>query len=182
MKAKKAPFVSDRQQCNKDLDTTSAPDILPIADQCANSLEEVKQLFPDLHKAISQLAGTWSDFHVNDYADQVYELQQKTGKYENNVPLPIVQNQMNFKASSEGFVLQYQDFDEKAKIARTEPLKVQFCSGANGYFFRSDSNQFPIKFKSNKCIWIGNNGKWTAQRKLEFSKDFEKSVQRAGVQ
>lgn len=177
-----APKLTNRQQCIKGLEQEPSPEPLYMSQECAANLEEVKSLFPKQHKAMSQLAGTWGDFHVGDYEEQIYQRQQETGNYDNDLPLPIVQNRMNFKISNEGFSVQVQDFDKMGKLYRSEVLKVKLCSNGSGSFFlSSDSNQFPIQFKNDQCVWVGQNGKWSAQRKFKHPDAFDKSVSRPGL-
>lgn len=176
------PYISERIKCNKDLENAPVIQLPMQAEKCVKNLEQAKTLFPEKHKIISKLSGTWSDFHVRDHEDKVYERQQKTGLFDNDIPIQIVQNQLNVRISSEGFVIQTQDFDDRAKLSRSESLPAELCSGPSGFFFKSGETQVALQFKSEKCLWVGQNGKWSAQRKFEYANDFGKAVTRSGVQ
>lgn len=189
----KASKVSDlpvtaREKCIAGVGQSTPPQIGaadPLNIKCAKNAAEIRSLFPAQFKLIPSLQGHWSDNHVGDYEERVYRFQELApNNYMKNdqVPLLKIHHGIKIMASSEAFKIQTQDFDERAKLHRTEVMPAELCRGPEGFYFQTSTSSIPVKFQGPQCLWVAMNGIWTAQRVFpDVAVEFDQPVSRLGA-
>lgn len=172
-----------RELCNKDLAKEEPPDIRSEATKCAKNFEEIKTFFPQALKSVNGLRGTYSDNLPGDYEERVFEFQQKSpDNFKRNDLVPLIFTAHTLRCDEiEGFLrIQLQDFNQDGVLARGETKTAELCQGPEGFYFKAQGLNIPIKFQGPKCLWVAVGGHWTALRKAnDLPPEFSAPVQRA---